>query len=320
MGAGIDLDFLKALTEVPSVGTACGPVLKLLTTRFGSGYSRTFVEDGFCLFQKLGAGPEKLRKIFIAHVDEVGGCVYGLRAEGGFHTRCWGNQPKIFADAELQAYDYLTEDEAGSYPARGEVITVGEENRLALHSDRIRPYRTGWTFRQETTFEGDIIDGKALDPRVTLYAVVEAVRELDDPSIGALLVMGEECAMDVARKAVTFLQRNSPDLKLIVNADVPGIVNIGEGRLDMPAIRIFEGRNFIDPSFGIRTADRLAAKGVEFHLSAARSGSQTLLFTPLAPTLSIALPSDGVHLPRVKMSLKGTERCLNLLLAIAMEA
>ena len=84
----------------------------------------------------------------------------------------------------------------------------------------------------------------------------------------------------------------------------------------MPAIRIFEGRNFIDPAFGIRVADRLQARGVALHLSAARSGSQTILFTPLAPTLSVALPSDGVHLPRVKMSRKGTERCVALLRAI----
>ena len=58
----------------------------------------------------------------------------------------------------------------------------------------------------------------------------------------------------------------------------------------------------------------------ELHLSAARSGSQTLLFTPLAPTLSIALPSDGVHLPRVKMSLRGTERCTALLQSIGENA
>ena len=122
--------------------------------------------------------------------------------------------------------------------------------------------------------------------------------------------------MDVARKGVTFLQRHAPNLQLIVNADVPGIQNIGEGRLDLPAIRVFEGRNFIDPAFGIRVTDILQAQGVELHLSAARSGSQTLLFTPLAPTLSIALPSMGVHLPRYTMSLQGTERCVTLLQAL----
>ena len=312
----IDTDFLKALTEVPSVGTACNPVLNLLAQRFGDGYTRTFASDAFCLFQKAGAGPEALEKVFIAHVDEIGGCVYGPRASGGYDTRIWGNQAGIYVQANLQAFDYLAEDASEAYPVRSEVVIVGGEERLVLHGEGIRPYRTGFTFRQETTFDGDLIDGKALDPRVTVYAVEEAVRALDSPKVGALFVMAEECAMDVARKAVTFLERNAPNLRLLVNADVPFINNIGEGNLELPAIRIFEGRNFIDPMFGIRVADTLQAQGVEFHLSAARSGSQTYLFTPLAPTLSIALPSDNVHLPRVRMSLKGTERCIALLTAL----
>lgn len=314
----VDTAFLKRLTEVPSVGTACAPMMNLLAERFGAGYARTSVPDGFCLFQKAGADPEALRVLFVAHVDEIGGCVYGPRmeAEGGYNARCWGNQPEIFANATLQGFDYLAEDASSAFPVRGEVVTVGEEARIVLHGEGVRPYRTGWTFREETTFTGDIIEGKALDPRVTVYAVAEAVRALDTPEVGALFVMAEECAMDVVRKAVTFLQQRAPGLQLIANADVPWIQNIGEGRLDLPAIRIFEGRNFIDPSFGIRVAERLLALGVELHLSAARSGSQTIYFTPLAPTLSIALPSDGVHLPRVKMSLRGTERCVTLLKAI----
>lgn len=122
--------------------------------------------------------------------------------------------------------------------------------------------------------------------------------------------------MDVARKAVTYLQRHAPQLQLIVNADVPERHNLGEAQLDLPAIRIFEGREFIDPSFGIRVSDHLKARGVPFHLSSARSGSQTRLFTPLCPTLSIALPSDGIHQARYRMSLRGAERCTALLKAI----
>jgi putative aminopeptidase FrvX len=333
----IDLEFLKTLTEAPSVGTACGPVIRLLTERFGAGYTRTLVHDGFCLFQPTGATPQDLRVLFVAHMDEVGGCVYGPRnaAEGGgYRARFWGNRPGIFAYSPLQGFDYLAEQAEEAFPIQAELVrgpqdryllVDGEliqspDNRLALHGERIRPYRTGWTFKEATTYDGDTIEGKALDPRVTLYAVVETVRALNDPAVGAMLVMAEECAMDVARKGVAYLQRHAPNLELIANADVPGIHNISEGRLDLPAIRIYEGRNFIDPSFGIHVADVLAEQGVEFHLSAARSGSQTLLFTPLAPTLSIALPSDGVHLPRVKMSLHGTQRCLDLLAAIAHNA
>jgi putative aminopeptidase FrvX len=316
----IDQAFLKAFTEVPSIGTACLPALNLLAERFGNGYERTFVSDGFCLFQKAGAGPEALKVVFVAHVDEVGGCVYGPHSDRGFLTRVWGNTPDLFDQFDLQAFDYLAATGAEAFPVQSRLADVNGEERMLLIGEGIRPYRTGWTFQQETTFDGDTIDGKALDPRVTAYAVMEAVLALNTPEVGALFVMAEECAMDVARKAVTFLQERAPALQLIANADVPGIQNIGEGRLELPAIRIFEGRNFIDPMFGIRVAEVMEQQGVEFHLSAARSGSQTLLFSPLAPTLSIALPSQGVHLPRVLMSLQGTERCISLLRAIGANA
>jgi putative aminopeptidase FrvX len=319
----LDKDYLKAITEIPSVGTACLPGINLLKARFGSQYSATYVSDGFCFFQKKGAGPEQLRVLFVAHIDEIGGCVYGAEERGArneqpstFASRCWGNHPKVFADAELQAFDYLSEDAADAFDVRGSVTGTVPDERLVIHGDNIRPYRTVFTFRTETTLDGDFIVGKALDPRVTTFAVMEAVRALDSPFVGAMIVMAEECAMDVARKGVQFLQRKAPNLALVANADVPWIENIGEGNLELPAIRVFEGRNFIDPAFGIRTAERLQSKGVKFHLSAAKSGSQTLLFTPLAHTLSIALPSDGIHSPKYRMSLTGAERCIDLLTAV----
>ena len=333
----IDLDFLKELTESPSVGTACGPVLNLLINRFGSEYNHISASDGYCLFHRADAAISDVTTLFVAHVDEIGGCVFGPNEDGGFRARYWGNCPEIFADATLQGFDYLADNGFDTFPVKGEVVSVegpvelvmpgnnarayeivsyAEEKRLIMHGAEIRPYRTAWTFRQGTTFSGDTIDGKALDPRVTAFAVAEAVMRLNSSHVAALFVMAEECAMDVARKAVTFLQANAQRLDLIVNADVPSISNIGEGRLDLPAIRIFEGRNFIDPAFGIRTADLLSAQKAEFHLSSARSGSQTLLFSPLASALSIALPSQGVHLPRVTMSLLGTQRCISLLCAI----
>ena len=314
-----DTVFLKMLTEIPSVGTACKPALNLLAQHFGAAYRKTYVQDGFCLFQKRDGTPQDLRAVFVSHVDEIGGCVYGPHGEKSneFFARTWGNTPDIFANAPLQAFDWLAESAADAFPVASRVETVDDEERLILIGENIRPYRTAFTFKQETTFEGDSIFGKALDPRVTAYAVAQAVQEFDDSRIGALFVLAEECAMDVARKAVTFLERNAPQVEWIVNADVPGQRNLSEARLDLPALRIFEGRNFIDPSFGIETADKLRERGVEFHLSASRSGSQTLLFTPFAPTLSVALPAEGIHLPRGVMRLTGTDRCVALLKAIA---
>ena len=318
---GKDLEFLKQMSEVVSVGTACGPGINLLKSRFGDGYDSTLVSDGFCLFQKKGGGPGRLKAVFVAHIDEIGGVVYGPEPSGGFTTRVWGNRPAIFADARLQGFDYLAQDGSGCIPVTGRVMGDGPDARLILEGDGIIPYRTVYTFKTEASFgaDGDTITGKALDPRMTTYSVIEAVRRLNTDEVGAMIVMAEECAMDVARKGVHFLQKNAPNLELIVNADVPWINNIGEGRLDLPAIRIFEGRNFIDPSFGIRTVDHLLARGVKLHLSAAKSGSQTLLFTPLANTISVALPSDGIHEASYTMSLTGIGRCVDLLQALGEE-
>ena len=327
LSSEIDRDFLRRLTEAPSVGTACGPVVSLLTGFFGDGFTRTLVQDGFCLFQKVGAKPEKLKAVFVAHMDEIGGCIYGKlpRRKNLYRSRFWGTlDPKLFMRAKLQAMDYLAEDaEPETFDVVGRVFTddKAQPQKLAIRVPKgsggaIGPYRTVFTFRQETVFDDEHIYAKAVDPRVTLYAVCEAVRRLDNPAIGALLVMAEECAIDVARKAVTFLGRRAPSLDLVVNADVPSVANLGDADLDLPAIRVFEGHNFIDPSFGIRVAKELIDADVAVHLSAARSGSQTLLFSPLAPTLSIALPAENIHTPCGKMSLMGASRCVDLLVEI----
>ena len=132
-------------------------------------------------------------------------CLRALRkTRRRLFARIWGNTPDVFDNAKLQAFDWLAEDGAEAYPVASRIADVDGEARLIVAGEKIRPYRTAFTFAQETTFSGDVIAGKALDPRVTAYAVAQAVLELNDPRIAALFVMAEECAMDVARKAVTF--------------------------------------------------------------------------------------------------------------------
>jgi putative aminopeptidase FrvX len=312
----INQEFLKLATEVPSVGTACLPVLNVFAEHLGGGFTCTYVADGFCLFQKHGRDATQLKAVLVSHVDEIGGVTYGKTPEGGFNTRIWGAEASVFQGAELQAYDYLSDGSSSAFPITSSIETVGDEKRLVVYGEQIRPYRTAFTFKTSTEFDGDSMLAKAVDPRVTACCAVEALKRLDSAEVGVVLVMAEECAMDVARKAVSYLAHYSPDLKLIVNSDVPLISSLGEGRLDTPAIRIFEGRNFIDPSFGIKIADRMIAAGMPLHLSASRTGSQTLLFTPLAPTISIALPAEDIHSPKGKISLTGASRCVDLLSAI----
>lgn len=313
----LDMEFLKALSDAPGVATACGPVVAVIRHWLGGAFDARLCPDSHLLVTKPGTDVSGLRRLMITHMDEIGGCALGDRTDGWLDTRHWGCGPERYAGASLQAIDYLADSAAEAFAIEAVLAAAGtEEPYLIVRGDRIRPYRTVWTFNERARISGDWVEGKALDPRATVFAVLTALRRLDDPAVGALLVMAEECAMDMARKAVTLLHREAHALELIVNADVPAAGNLREADLQTPAIRIMEGRGMVDPWFGIRTADRLNASGVAFHLTASRTGSQTPLFSPLAPTISVALPGEGVHTARARMSLTGIERCADLLCAL----
>lgn len=314
-----DLQFLKQITETPSVATACLPMVNLLARRFGPSYTCTRGQDSFALFTRT---PEigQLKAVLVSHVDEIGGCVFNQVAPRLWNTRTWGGPPATFCNTPLQAWDYLDEEAAGVIPVAGRAALIDGDERFALEADGIRPFRTVFTFAEESVCDGTHLSAKAIDPRATAYAVCEAVRQIDSPEVGALFVMAEECAMDVARKAVTLLDRSCPDLRLVANADVPSVANLTNADLEIPAIRIHEGGRMIDPAFGIKTQQRMMDSGVACALSSARSGSQTILFAPLAPTLSIALPAERIHTNRARASLLGIDRCVDLLAAIARTA
>jgi len=310
----LDRDFLLALSNVPSVATACGPTVTLVRQWLGHRGVVVTCPDSHALVLRPGSSLGDVEVVLVAHMDEIGGVVLGPAEDGGFKTRSWGCPPERFAASPLQAMDYLAEDGSEAFTVEAGLAVEETGLGVVLKGEGIRPFRTAWTFSGNASVEGDRVEGKALDPRATLLAVLSAFVEMADPKVGVLMVMAEECAMDMARKAVTVLQREARHLRLIVNADVPDVANLLDGSPDMPAIRIYEGRAMIDPTCGMRMADILS--DCTFHLTASRTGSQTALFSPLAPTISVALPGEGVHTAHTRMSLTGIRRCVDLLCGI----
>jgi putative aminopeptidase FrvX len=331
MAAGTWFDELKALSEAPSVATACGPVMTVLRGLL-PGFEFLEVPDGFSLARPTGTALADLRLLYSTHVDEIGGWVLPPVPDGRFATRLIGNRPEAFAGTPLQAFRHDAVDGSAPIPCTGEAVVpggmagslsaseragggvAGEE--LLLRGEGLEPLTMLWTFREELRVEGDEISGKALDPRVTVYCAVAAARRLQRRDFGLLFCYAEECSRGPAEKAAEFCRRSLPALEFVVNADVPGLQNIAGVAPNEVAIRPLEGRNPIDPSFSIALYERLRASGVEVVLGASASGSQTSTFVPLARTVSVALPSVGVHQARVTMSVRGMHRCIELLTAI----
>jgi putative aminopeptidase FrvX len=307
----LDWEALKALSELPGVATACGPVAACLRGLL-PGYELAEITDGGLVALPRGVNAAEARLVFITHVDEIGGFVLFPEADG-FGTRLIGNRAEAFANTPLQAFRYDATGADPTIPCRGRAT---EDGRLILEGDGLEPLTMVWTFREPFRIDGDLISGKALDPRVTVYCAVEAARRLQRQDLALLFCYSEECSWIAAAKLAEYVRRQMPNVETIVNADVPGLHNLAGVTLDDAAIRPFERAVLIDPCFSLRLYEQLRARGVEVRLGVAASGSQTSAFAPLARTVSVALPSRGVHQARVEMSRTGVERCVALLTAI----
>jgi putative aminopeptidase FrvX len=304
-------DELKALSEAPSVATACRPVTGVLR-RLLPGFDFLEVPDGFLLAYPTGVSLAELKLLYVTHVDEIGGWVLFPEGDGRFGASLIGNRPEAFANTPLQAFRYDAVDGSVTHACEGEVA----EDRLLLRGEGLEPVVMLWTFREEFKRVGDRISGKALDPRVTVYCAVAAARRLARRDVGLLFCYAEECSRGPAEKAAEFCRRSLPSLNTVVNADVPGLRNISGVAIDEVAIRPLEGRDLVDPTFSLSLYEQLRVGGVAVKLAVAASRSQTSTFVPLARAVSIALPSLGVHQARVEMSVTGMQRCIDLLVAI----
>lgn len=306
----VDEKALCSLCDLVSVATACGPAVRWARQRL-VGWHTELEEDGYLFALAPGASHKDVRALYVAHLDEIGGLVLTER-DDGWATRPIGVGPAALADRDLLVMDYRDHDGSTVRHGRGRVI----DEQFVLEAEALTRLGAVFTHAAETRVEGDWIEGKALDPRLTAYAVVEAARELASPEVAVMLVFAEECSMQAAAKGAWFAERQLPSLELIANADVPGLANITGCSLEQCALRIAEGGALIDPHFGLGLHERLTARGCRIALAHARSGSQTSLFVPLAHAISLALPAAEAHVTPTRASLTALRDLIEVLVAL----
>ncbi|HPZ10151.1 MAG TPA: hypothetical protein PL110_18815 [Candidatus Eremiobacteraeota bacterium] len=326
----INADNVCQFCDLVSVGTACGPAVKWVRERL-SDWPVYMVEDGFIMSFYTGnineyhkesekgvlvpsLAPEILKNIkilYVAHLDEIGGIVM-LPESTGFRTRIIGNIPQVFANRPLLAMDYLDKDGSTVRPCRGWI----NKDELFVEGENFEPLRTVFTFNEKTTVQDGWINGKALDPRLTAYAVIEAAYYMKRPDVAVMLVFAEECSIYAAKKGSCFAHDMFPSLSLVVNCDVPGLKNIEGGKLDQCIMRLYEGRTFIDPSFGIPIYDELIKHGCRLTMASTLTGSQTFLFIPQCHTISLGIAEEEAHAARTRASLSALEDLIEVLITI----
>ncbi len=309
----INTEKLCEFCDLISVGTACGPAVKWAEERLNS-WTSHMVEDGFLLLLPPGSTMEQIRILYVSHIDEIGGIVMSPGASGKtFNTRIIGTAPRAFSERPLIAMDYLDNDGTSLRDCNG-IISGGD---LLLHGKDLQPFRTVFTFKEKASIYGEWIEGKAIDPRVTAFGVIEAASMIKRSDIAVMLVFAEECSMFAAKKGAYFANNRLKSLSLMVNCDVPGFNNVEGGHIEHCIMRLYEGKNLIDPSFGINMYEKLVKSGCNLSMGASLTGSQTSLFIPLCHTISLAVPAEEAHVARTRASLRALNELINVLVTIA---
>jgi putative aminopeptidase FrvX len=308
----INTEKLCKFCDLISVGTACGPAVKWAREKLDT-WTSYMEEDGFLLLLPPEGKMEHIKILYVAHIDEIGGIVMSPAAAGrGFKTRIIGTSPQAFSERPLIAMDYLDNDgnsvrECSGIMSGGDLLVSGKD---------LQPFRTVFTFDEKTSVYGEWIEGKAIDPRVTACGVIEAASMMKRSDVAVMLVFAEECSMFAAKKGAYFAADRFTSLSLIVNCDVPGFKNVEGGHIEKCIIRLYEGKNLIDPSFGIAIYEKLVKKGCTLSMGATLTGSQTSLFIPLCHTISLAVPAEEAHVARTRASLKALEDLIKVLVTI----
>lgn len=231
---------------------------------------------------KRGSGPEPRRKVMIAaHMDEIGFMVKHISDEGflrlqplgGFDPRALFQQRVIVHARDGQAYrgvlapaakpaHLLTEAERGKSPQLADFFVD-----LALSAERVKAaIEPGDMVTLDRTTEeiGDCLVGKAMDDRLSIFIMLEALRALRSTAcdIYAVATTQEEIGL---RGAMTSAYAIDPDISIALDVtlamDLPGgsaedrITTLGGGT----AIKLMDSSTVSHPKL-VRAFRDIAAR------------------------------------------------------------
>lgn len=310
MNIEIDKTSLCELCDLVSIMTACGPAVKWVKEKLPLWHFNE-VEDGFLFGFTEEGKKENIKYLYVSHLDEIGGLVTEKNITG-YKTEVIGTMPEAFASRPLVSMDYLDRDGSTLSECKGHM----EKGELVIEGKKLEPFHSVFTFQEKASLKNGWIEGKAIDPRITVYSIVEAVRNLKRNDTAVMFVFAEECSRFTGQKGAQFCQKYLPGLSLVVNCDVPGKKNISEEDLTKCIIRHKERLTYIDPGFSLRIYEKLLGKNCSLTMANSITGSMTDLFLPYCHAISLAVMAEEAHVARTRASLSAIKDLIKILITI----
>ena len=325
---------LASLVESYGVSGAEEPVREAVK-RLLPVWARPETDSAGNLWVRVGEGDPLV--VFVAHLDEIGFTVTGIRGDGTLEMRTRGG----FFASLFEAQPALVHTERGAVPGvflpRDSGYTrhtppplradVGAGSRAAAESLGVRVGNTVTMPKQYVRLAGWRATGRSFDDRVGSAAQILALRHLDRATLTHQIVFlwstREEIGLEGAAAAAAALgtaPRRVHAVDTFVSADSPlELRNFGVAPLGRGAVARALDNSSVTPPAYVDSLVRVArARGVALQVGTTNGGNDGSVFTAYGVVdVPIAWPLRYSHSPAEVVDLRDVVSLADLIQAIA---
>lgn len=327
---------LAPLIESYGVSGREGPV-RATVERLLPPWARAETDTAGNLWVRAGKGDPVV--VFVAHMDEIGFLVSGIRDDGSLDlTRRGGFFPSLF-----EAEPALVHTEAGPVPGvftpRDSApasprrmpgpfrVDVGTTSRAATEALGVEVGQGVTMPKHYTRLAGTRASGRAMDDRVGCTALLLALRHLDPArlrhEVVFLFSVREEIGLEGAEAAAAALgtrTRRVHAIDTFVSADSPlepqafAVAPIGHG----PVVRALDQSSVTPPALVDSVVALARGRGIPLQTGATNGGNDGSVFAPWGvPDVPIGWPLRYAHSPAEVVDLGDVAHLGDVIAALA---
>jgi len=325
---------LAPLVESYGVSSAEGPVREAVK-RLLPAWAKSETDTAGNLWVRVGQGGPVVA--FIAHLDEIGFRVSGIRDDGtleletrgAFFSSLFEAQPAlVHTDRGEVAGIFLPRDSGFTRrtppPLR---VDVGAGSRAGAMARGVSPGATVTMPKQYVRLAGTRATGRSFDDRVGSAAQLLALRRLDRAALKHQVIfiwsVREEIGLEGAEAAAATLgmmPRRVYAIDTFVSADSPleppnfAVAPIGRGAV----ARALDNSSVTPPAYVDSLVQVARARGVALQVGTTNGGNDGSVFTPYGVVdVAIGWPLRYSHSPVEVVDLKDVVSLADLIRAVA---
>ena len=330
---------LAPLVESYGVSGMEAPVRETVR-RLLPAWARTQTDTAGNLWLTVGRGEPT--SVFVAHLDEIGFRITGIRddgtfdadAAGGFFPSLWEGQPALVhtGAAEIPAV-FVPGDSAAGPPAPGATPTVridpGTGGRAATQALGVRVGQTVTSPKRYVRLLGPKATGRSFDDRVGCAALVLAVRRLDPSRLKHTVIfiwsVREEIGLEGAQAAAAALGLRPARVHAVdtfVSADAPferrnfAVAPLGKG----PVARALDNSAVTPPAYVDSLSMLATAHGIPLQIGTTNGGNDGSAFSDWGvPDVPLGWPLRYSHSPAEVVDLRDVAGLADIVTAAAQD-